>query len=199
MTYIAPIVEGHGEVEALPILLRRIAEHAEMHCNLQVNQPIRVKSGSFMNDKEYFQKYVKIAAAKAAQYHGSVLIVLDCDDQCPARLGPDLLKRARAVRGDVPCLVILAHREFETWFIAAAASLRKQAGLPERLEAPPYLDGIRDAKGWLGKHMPTGYDPITHQRKLTAAFDIDQARACASFDRFYRRFLDLLQASGEPD
>lgn len=97
----------------------------------------------------------------------AVLIVLDCDDRCPG-LGPELLKRAHAMRHDVPCLVVLAYREFEAWFIAAVTSLHGQFDLPNSLTVPPYLDGLRDAKGWLGKHMTTGYDPITCQPKVVA-------------------------------
>ena len=55
--FIAPIVEGHGEVQAVPLLLRRILEDSAPGACLRVNPPPRVKAGSFMNDKEYFAKY----------------------------------------------------------------------------------------------------------------------------------------------
>ena len=124
MPFVAPIVEGHGEVEAVPALLHRIARRASFQGLLRVNPPIRVKQGSFVNDDEYFRNQVRLAAAKAAQENGSVLILLDCDDDCPARLGPELLRRAKEGRSDVDMFVALAYREFETWFIAAAHSLR---------------------------------------------------------------------------
>jgi hypothetical protein len=38
---IAPIVEGHGEVFAVPILLRRLCEHFAPHQKLVVHSPIR--------------------------------------------------------------------------------------------------------------------------------------------------------------
>ena len=38
--------------------------------------------------------------------------------------------RAAAVRGDVTITVALAYREYETWFLAAANSLRGVGGLP---------------------------------------------------------------------
>ena len=95
MRYVAPIVEGHGEVEALPALLHRIATLAAVEGTLRVNPPIRVKSGSFLHDHDYFSKQIALAAAKAAQGGGAVLILLDCEDDCPATLGPDLLRRAQ--------------------------------------------------------------------------------------------------------
>jgi len=194
LAFIAPIVEGHGETEALPALLHRMAQLARPGVDLRVNPPIRIKLGSFMNDNAYLNQYVSLAAAKAAQYGGWVLILLDCDDACPAELGPAILARARAARADVPHLVVLAHREFETWFIAAAASLRGRFGLPDDLLRPEGFETIRGAKGWLDRHTPDGYDPVTHQAKFARAFDLVQAQDPRSF----RRFLDRLSGLLEP-
>lgn len=128
-----------------------------------------------------------LATAKAAQVGGCVLILLDCEDSCPATLGPDLLQRARAVRDNVDIFVVLAYREFETWFIAAAHSLRGLRALPRDLDPPDNTERIRDAKGWLGRRMNVAYDPVTHQLEFTRVFDMQQARLCPSFDRLYRR------------
>ena len=125
-----------------------------------------------------------MAAAKAAQEaHGQVLILLDCEDDCPALLGPDLLCRARAVRADVAVGVFLAHREYETWFVAAAGSLQGVCGLPADLAPPGDPERYRDAKGWLSDRMPRPYDPIMHQLEFTRRFDLDQASSNRSFHR----------------
>ena len=186
-------MEGHGEVEALPALLHRIARSTAFTGVLRVNPPIRVKSGSFLNDDDYFRRQVTLATAKAAQVGGSVLILLDCEDDCPGTLGPDLLRRAREVRANVDILVALACREFETWFITAARSMRGLRGLPTDLEPPQAVEGIRDAKGWLSKQMNMAYDPVIHQLEFTRAFDLEQARANRSFDRLYRRIHSFLE------
>jgi hypothetical protein len=194
MAFIAPIVEGHGEVDALPALLYRIRDAVAPAAPLRVNPPIRVKAGSFLHDADHFRKHVSLAAAKAAQAGGSVLILLDCDDGCPAEIGPGLLERAKAVRSDVPVFVALAYREYETWFLAAIRSLCGVVGLPQELEPPAWFETIRDAKGWIGERMPDGYDPVRHQLPLTRRMDLDQARAAASFDRLYRALGRLLAA-----
>ena len=186
MPFVAPIVEGHGEVEALPVLLQRIARVTAVQGILRVNPPIRVKLGSFLNDRDFFHRYVALASAKAAQESGNVLILLDCDDACPAVLGPQLLRRAMAVRGDVGMFVALAHREFESWFIAAIQSLRGVRGLSHDLEPPADLERIRNAKGWLGDRMNVAYDPVTHQTEFTRKIDLSQARTSVSFDRIFQ-------------
>ena len=193
MAYVASIVEGHGEVDALPTLLRRISQTAAPGQTLNVNQPIRIKSGSYLNDKDYFRRYTLLAAAKAAQSNGFVLILLDCEDQCPAQLGPALLARAQAVRNDVSYLVVLAYREFESWFLAAARSLRGQRGLAADLEPPQAADNIRNAKGWLSERMGVSYDPVIHQMEFCRTFALQQARSNASFNRFYTRIAAMLQ------
>lgn len=104
---IVPIVEGHGEWEALPLLLRRILAESGTGSFPSVNSPIRIKAGSFLRDQDYFARYITLAAAKAAQGGGTVLILLDCEDDCPAELGPRLLAMARAVRNDVGYVVPL--------------------------------------------------------------------------------------------
>jgi hypothetical protein len=196
MTFIAPIVEGHGEVDALPTLLYRIQQSLPSAPAIQVNPPIRVKSGSFLNRPDDFRRHLELATAKASARQGSVLILLDCDDDCPAALGPRLLQEAIAVRNDVTMFVALAHREYETWFLAAARSLRGISGLPHDLEPPPNPDRLRDAKGWLGERMPDGYDPIRHQLVFTRRMDLEQAKSARSFERFCRHVALLLTAPG---
>ena len=150
MSFIAPIVEGHGEVDALPALLHRIRASFPAAPVLQVNPPIRVKSGSFLNKQDEFRRHVALAASKAAARQGSVLILMDCDDDCPATLGPRLLRGARLVRDDVLMFVALAHRECRT-FIARGRRTARRSGAatgPHRSARRKGLAG-RTRAGWL--------------------------------------------------
>jgi hypothetical protein len=87
--------------------------------------------------------------------------------------------------GEQKALPLLIRRIFmeETWFLAAAESLRGCAGLPVDLAPPADPERIRGAKEWLGKRMPHPYDPIIHQAAFTATFDLGQAMAVSSFAR----------------
>ena len=197
MTFIAPIVEGHGEQQAVQRLLRRIANRTRPDAGLHINEPIRVKAGSFLNDAAYFHRYLALAAAKARQRRpGHVLVLLDSEDHCPARLGPDLLARVQAVTAGVGVVVALAYREYETWFMSAAESLRGVEGLDLQACAPEHPEHTRDAKGWLGRLMPHGYDPISHQLAFTHAFDLHAAERVPSFARLCRKIGALVEPEG---
>lgn len=195
MRVFVPIVEGHGEQSAIERLLWRVAREADPTATIRVNPPIRVKADAFCNDASVRDRYVALAAAKAREQDGTVLVLLDSEDECPARLGPDLLVHIGRAVGDVSVLVILAHREYETWFVAAAESLRGEDGLASDSRCPADPEATRDAKGWLSERMAEGYDPVRHQLAFTRRFDLVAARRVASFDRLCRKISDLVASS----
>jgi len=190
---IAAIVEGYGECEAVPILIRRIALDIAPNFVPKVLSPFRVPA-SRLSKEEELERTVVLAANKL-QARGGIVIIIDCDDGCPAQDGPALLKRAVAVRNDIPISVIFAKREFEAWFLAAADSLRGRRGLPNNLKPPEYPESIRGAKEWLSRQMPSGgsYKETTDQPALTALFDMSAARTADSFDKCYRDVRQMLE------
>lgn len=52
---------------------------------------------------------------------------------------------------------------------------------------------VRDAKGWLARHMPRRYHETVDQPALTACFDLQAARTAASFERFIRKLAMLFE------
>jgi hypothetical protein len=90
--------------------------------------------------------------------------------------------------------VVLAKKEYEAWFIAAAESLCGECGLPQDLVGDPNPESIRGAKEWLSKHMPQNrrYAETTDQAALTNVFDMHAARRADSFDKCYREIIRLL-------
>jgi len=107
---IVPLVEGHGEVQALPALLRRIAGRLSPDALPEILPPIRVKRDRFVNNLEEFRRTVTLAVRRAGS-DGAVLVLLDADEDCPALLGPELLKRFREQAPHARCSVVLAKRE----------------------------------------------------------------------------------------
>lgn len=188
MTSIASIVEGDGEVAALPILLRRLGEWRTPGIVANVLPPIRVYRDRFLNRPEEFSRHLQLAAAKCGEA-GWILILVDADDDCPAIKGADILKRAQAVVPHKRLACVLANREFEAWFIASAPSLDGLRGFSCRpgdhnvdAEIP------RNAKGWMRERMSGGaYGETTDQPAFTARFDLALAY---EHSRSFRKLCD---------
>lgn len=194
---IAAIVEGHGECEAVPALIRRIARDIEPGFVPTVLSPLRVPASRLLKSGE-IERSIDLAARKL-RGRGGIVVIVDCDwdGGCPARDGPALLRRARQARMDYPICVVLAKKEYEAWFLAAAESLRGRRSLPDDLVGPTDPESIGGAKEWLSDKMPRGisYSETDDQPALTAVFDMTAARQCAdSFDKCYRDLYGMLHA-----
>jgi hypothetical protein len=188
------LVEGHGEVAAVPLLIRRIAERLELPC--VVRTVLREPRTTLIKPGE-LERAITLLTNKVG-VDGGVLVLLDSDDDLPCALGPALLARAQRARPDRAIAVVLAEREYEAWFLAAAESLRGKRGLPDDLESPASFAALRDAKGWLHQRMTRGYSPTVDQPALTALFDLEQARRARSFDKLVREITRLLSFHQEP-
>lgn len=193
MSTIVTIVEGRGEVDAIPILIRRIAAASAPGAVPHVPRPIRVKRDYLLKENE-LERYVDLAAVQSGP-EGAVLILLDADDACPPELASTILRRAIQARNDRTIEVVLARSEYEAWFLAAADSIAGRRGLPDDLAAPNDAESIRDAKGWLTSRMPLGraYKETRDQPALTSLFDLKTARRGApSFDKMWRTVTQML-------
>lgn len=196
MKKIVSIVEGHGEVDAVPILLRRIVQQVSPAVSLEAPRPIRVKRNRILRDGE-LERAVALAARRAGN-DGSILLLLDSNGDCPAEFGPQILQRATAARSDRAIRVVLAKMEFEAWFLAAAPSLGGRRGINEDITRPADPEAVRDAKGWLSAKMPPGqpYRETLHQAAFAAVFDLDAARSAPSFDKLWRDVSSLVRPDG---
>ncbi|MEO3853312.1 DUF4276 family protein [Acrocarpospora sp. B8E8] len=197
---IVTIVEGEGEVQALPVLLRRLATEIAPDLWVDVPRPWRVSRDSLVAESG-IESELDRAVAGLDDVTG-VLVLLDADDDCPAQLGPRLLARARGARPDLRIVVVLANREFEAWFLASASSLRGCAGLAADLQEPADPEQPRGCKEWLSKRRMDGrpYSPKKHQTSLAAQFDLHLARVNApSFDKLWRDLEFLIQGYAGTD
>ena len=201
MVTIAAIVEGHGEVTAVPLLLRRLVVHLAPGVALSVEPPIRRSRDRLLKPGE-LEKDVELAAERLTGKTGAILILLDSEGDCPADLGPSILRRAVEARPDRIIRVALANREYEAWFLAAAASLAGKRGLDSAITAPADPEIVPGAKEWLRKRMVPGrtYSETADQPALTQVFDLELARRHApSFDRLCRVCESLFQTLSHED
>jgi hypothetical protein len=199
MSSLVCVVEGHGEVQAVPVLVRRVRDLVLPGFAVYVPPGIRAGREQLIRGGG-IERYVQLAASKI-QGPGAILVLLDADDDCPKDLAPQLLVRAQAARSDMPMAVVLAVREYECWFLAAAESLRGHRGMPTDLESPENSEAVRGAKEWLRDRTPKErmYSPAADQAALTQSMDFNQARSRSdSFDKCYREIVRLLNALQPP-
>ncbi|MFG2546589.1 DUF4276 family protein [Streptomyces sp. NPDC048594] len=185
---IASVVEGEGEIGALPVLLRRLMYEAEIW-DADIQPPFLVDRGRLVRPGGVENAVEAQARRVPADHPGGILVVIDADDDCPASLGPSLLARAEATRPDRCTAAVRANREYEAWFLASAPSFGGRAGLAEHLAVPADSETQRDCKDWLTHHHSDGvrYRPRVDQPALTQDMDLSLARAnSTSFDKFCR-------------
>ncbi len=205
------VVEGDGEVAALPILIRRaalpilirrIAQRVDLGLYVHVPRPVLMKRNKAGNQFGDLERAIELALRQVqARPPAAILVLPDTDEDDPAVLGRDILPRVQSRCRHTPSAVVLARREYEAWFLAAAESLRGHRGLSDNLPPPADPEGIRDAKGWLRNHMPRNrkYTETADQPALTDRFDLDLARSRSpSFDVCFQEIERLLRAMIPP-
>lgn len=194
--HIGVIVEGAGEERAFPILFRRIADGLGVF-QYELHKPFRIPRSAF-----YFRDGTPVTdqLAKAVLYLSRkphldrILMLADADKDETCKLAPTVVRHAESVASHVRHSVVLPMREYEAWFLAAAASLRGIRGIREDAMYMGDPEGVLDAKGALQGLMDSGryYSPTTDQPALTAVMNLDEARATYSFRKLERECQKLL-------
>ncbi len=185
------IVEGHGEEQAAPTLIRHIARafsfHASIRCEVR-----RVPKSQLIQPGE-LERAVE-ALTRQIGRRQPVLVLLDADDDCPKDLAEKLKARCHAKHADLTISIVIAKREYEAWFLAAARSLAGQRGLAEQLNPPRDPESVQGAKEWLTFRMrpDQSYSPTRHQSAYSDLMDLPEARRARSFRKLEKELGRLL-------
>jgi Domain of unknown function (DUF4276) len=86
--------------------------------------------------------------------------------------------------------IVVAYHEYESWFLAAADSLRAHPAVRNDAVAPSNPEGRRDAKGELEKLMLESYQETRHQPKFSALIDLKTA---GNNSRSFRRLVHAVK------
>lgn len=188
MPRISLIVEGDGEVDAVPSLLTKILRTEQMWDWFADDRPIRV--GNPHNLKRKLEQYLRLAAGR--KDCAGILILLDLDEGCPVHEARALADQVRELQLPYPVAIVLAYREYETWFLASLDTVVGQGDLPAGLVYQGDVEARRGVKEWLQAQMPAGrgYKETVDQRRFTALIDLDLA---AQRSRSFRRLLDAVE------
>jgi hypothetical protein len=161
---IQPIVEGHGEVQAVPVLLRKLAALMAI-AYVDIGRPIRRTRAELVAKDRLAQA---IELARLQPRCSGIFVLFDADDDCPKTLAPPIQKWAGELARGIPAAVVMADREFESWFLHSLPSLPR---LRDSSPCSSDPERIRDAKGILGERMRTGYSETADQARMTWATD----------------------------
>ncbi len=192
---IQPIVEGDGEISAVPVLLRRLRDECGAY-GLEVGSPIKRKRTQLV---EKGSLEIAIRLARLQPDCGAILVLLDGDDDCPKELAPRLEEWAKAEARTIPCAVVVAQREYEAWFLATTESLRGKRGIRTDASSHPDPESVRGAKEALEGQMVAGgsYAETADQAALTALFDLGTAHSRSrSFRKMVKSFGFLARGAG---
>jgi len=188
-----PIVEGAGEVEALPILLRRLLHERYQRFDIAIAPPKQTGGvGKLVRDLERYLAY-----AAMTPRCGAILVLRDADDKCPIELAKCLASRSDALGLDKPIAVVCAKCEYETWFLASLETIRGRAAISETASFAREVESLQGVKEWLTDQMPAGraYKATTDQSSLSQYIDLDRAHANSrSFKRLCHALEQLLDA-----
>lgn len=214
MKRIVLFVEGEGEAEAVPKLVKRLLSEQSSWDVVRLDpHPFRVREINHILKDACKEWKNKLCACLKRPSVGGVLLVLDGDAEktsqgpfCAANIAKYLASEATTVGGGTifSVAVVFARQEYESWLIAGIDSLAGQS-LPDgrviapRGETAPHGDleeSPRNAKGWLSSVIEGGYKPTRDQSALTDLLDLDAVRRCRirSFTRLESALTELVLA-----
>jgi len=180
--HIGLVVEGRGEVEALPLLLRSRLYERRIFKEI-LGRPVPCHGRENALREKGLEGKVAVSAARPGCR--AVFVVLDGEGDAICKLGPSLRMRSETTAGGKPVVVCLADPKFEAWLVASAESL----GLPG-LEFRRRRDPVTLIKEALA---PVKYVKPTWQPRLSQRVDFELARnRDGSFNRLISRFDDVV-------
>jgi len=178
------VVEGHGDGQAALNLVTRLAKDLGLP-GLHWADAIR---GRNLHQERGVQKAGELVRRKADA--AALLLLRDEDDGCPKDSAPEAAGWLRKLSLPFPSAVVLAHREFEAFFLPCLPHMAgRKLVSSEGVERPGLVPGsifngdpqsIRGVKEWLSSHMPAGraYKPTLDQLALARMVDFQVLRVC---------------------
>ena len=156
MTTIIPVVEGPGDVAALPELLGRILLERFNRTDVIVAQgKSRVVTANGRQKLESkLENFLQHAQNKPEC--DAILVLLDADDDCPVNLAQGILKRCEQLGLTSPVEIVCAHRSYESWFLASLDTIKGQRGISDTAALSQDAEDIQNPKQWLTNQMPDG-------------------------------------------
>ena len=194
---IISIVEGPGDKQAVPGLVRRILYEKMNRFDIIVGRVIKAngKPGSV-------EKVERLLQYAILENCDGILVLFDADDECPYEEASKIANQAMALGLGVPVVVVYAEAEYESWFICNLApgrgqEIRERLSMENSVDAPKDVENIKGAKEWLTRNMPynRAYKETSYQEPLTQYIDLGFTQTKSrSFRRLCHAVEELVQA-----
>ena len=193
MPKIVPIVEGDGEVTAVPVLLRKILWQLPRY-DIEVARPKNANGRGNLTKKGGIEKFIRYSWKERDS--GAILVLIDADTECPLALAQDLTRRVQTIGILLPVVIVVAKRMYESWFLASISTIAGHLDLPDNLLPPPNIEDVPNPKAWIEGHFPMGraYKETQDQEAMTNLMSIDLATAAPSFQRMLNAINEALEA-----
>src|SRR5438067_1801215 len=141
MPKIVPIVEGDGEVEAVPLLLGKLVAGMRRPEIGISRPPLSAGSCANLTRAGGLEGFIQIAALRSDC--AAILVLMDADKGCPLKIAQDFVGRINSLGTKHPVVVVIANCEYEAWILASLESiagrdLEGRPGLPAGIEYQEY-------------------------------------------------------------
>lgn len=199
MPKIVPIVEGDGEVTAVPILFRKLLGEMQRY-DIQIAPPKNAHGIANLQKAEGLEKFVRHAWKE--RDCGAIVILLDADNECPVEVAKDFSRRISAMGVIHTVVIVCAARMYESWFLASfetlvGKELNGRSGLVKSKTPPAEIESIRSPKAWLNDCFPKGraYKETEDQEALSQLLDSSLVKERSrSFRRLWQALSEALDA-----
>ncbi len=207
MPNLVPIVEGDGEVIALPILLRRLLPEVHKVYDWQITKPKNARGCGNLTTKDGLERFVRLALSEPDC--DGILVLLDADaikqlpntvtlaDNCSSTFAYFLAQRVKGSSSTVPIAIVVVRWEYEAWFLASLETLAGHCGLSATAQYQGDVETEQNPKGWLqARFLPDHrYSETRDQVALSTRLDFDLvSKRSRSFRRLKNALKQILDA-----
>ncbi|MDD3581204.1 MAG: DUF4276 family protein [Desulfobacca sp.] len=191
---IVAIVEGNGEVKAVPELLRRLLD-IRKRFDIEISKPpINAHGRGNITKPNGLENFLRVAEKRPDCK--AILVLMDAERDCAKDVAQKLALRARNLITHIAIAVVAPNHMFENWFLASLETLAGKRGLEANLPTVNNPESIGNPKKWLTEHMGPGriYKENLDQVAMSALINTDFVKQRSRSFRRLEHALDELLA-----
>lgn len=198
MREILLVLEGYGDVQAAPVLVRRVL--GELHGIFPSTIETHRRGGLAhlrANDWAHFRRFLLTAFTE----HMPVLWMVDNDNGiCARTLLQEMYRHAQSVGIQQRLAFCFWYREYETMFLYDPEGVSRKLSI-QNFSVPEEPDNLRASKEFISRAMPSGYayKETINQSQLSAVIDLALVRSRYKSFQHLERALRWLASDNTPD